>query len=315
MDEPFFSIIVPTYRRPGQLTTCLDALARLDYPTHRFEVIVVNDESSLLPAELVTRFPHTFDVTFLAQSHAGPAAARNTGASSARGEFLAFTDDDCVPTSGWLRGFAARFAAAPDRAIGGRTLNSLIGNPYSSASQTIVDLVYSYYNVDPHRARFFASNNLALPAHQFRAIGGFDPTFTTSEDRDLCDRWLSCGHQMMFAPEALIYHAHPLTFRTFVRQHFNYGRGAFRFHQARLRRGSGGFKPALDFHLTILRRPLLLGGSRRLQMLKMVLWQLANTAGFLWETIDNRARPHSARFARGLDVLRAKEARSFRRAP
>lgn len=74
---------------------------------------------------------------------------------------------------------------APGRAIGGRVLNALLDNPYSSTSQAILELVYAYYNAEPAQARFFASNNLALPTLQFRAIGGFDATFATSEDRDL----------------------------------------------------------------------------------------------------------------------------------
>ena len=52
-DLPFFSVIVPTYERPEQLRTCLDSLARLDYPAERFEVIVVDDGSKSPPTEIV----------------------------------------------------------------------------------------------------------------------------------------------------------------------------------------------------------------------------------------------------------------------
>jgi cellulose synthase/poly-beta-1,6-N-acetylglucosamine synthase-like glycosyltransferase len=262
-------------------------MARLDYPGDRFEVIVVDDGNATPPEAVVARFHDALDVTLLTQSHAGPGAARNTGAAQARGEFLAFTDDDCVPASNWLRALAARFVTAPEHAIGGRTLNPLLDNPYSSTSQTILELVYAYYNADPGEARFFASNNLALPTRQFRAIGGFDATFATSEDRDLCDRWLYHGYRMTYAPEALIYHAHPLTLPTFWRQHFNYGRGAFRFHQARGRRGSGPFGPEPDFYVNLLRRALPLGGGRRSLPLAaiLVVWQIANAAGFVWEAV------------------------------
>jgi len=301
-EEPFFSIIVPTYRRPEQLATCLEALARLDYPGDRFEVIVVDDGSATLPEAVVARFRDALNVTLLTQSHAGPGAARNTGAAQARGQFLAFTDDDCVPAPNWLRALAARFVTAPERAIGGRTLNALFDNPYSSTSQAILDLVYAYYNADPDQARFFASNNLALPTLQFRAVGGFDTTFATSEDRDLCDRWLYHGYRMTFAPEALIYHAHPLTFRTFWRQHFNYGRGAFCFHQARARRRSGSFWPELDFYLNLLRRPLPQGGGRRSLPLAamLVVWGMANAAGFVGGAMNG----HSARLSAHLGRAR-----------
>ena len=101
-----------------------------------------------------------------------------------------------------------------------------------------MDVVYAYYNADPDRARFFATNNLALPADRFHAVGGFDPNLfrAAAEDRDLCDRWLHHGQHMIFAPEAVADHAYRLTLRTFYWQHFNYGRGAWHFHQTRARR-------------------------------------------------------------------------------
>src|SRR5919109_3753697 len=54
---------------------------------------------------------------------------------------------------------------------------------------------------------------------QAESSGGFDTTFRTSEDRDLCDRWLHHAYRMIYAPEVIVSHAHPLTLRTFWRQH------------------------------------------------------------------------------------------------
>ncbi len=291
MSQPFFSVIVPTYGRPGQLTTCLQALAHLHYPREHFEVVVVDDGSATPFDGVVAAFHDRLAVTLLRQSHAGPAAARNTGAAHAKGQFFAFTDDDCKPAFDWLQTLQLRFAIAPNQIVGGRTCNALPANPYSTASQIIIDMVYSYYNADPSRARFFASNNLALPANHFYTIGGFDPTFTTSEDRELCDRWLHHGYGMTYAPEVIVYHAHALTLRTFWWQHFNYGRGAFRFHRIRARRGSGRFRQELKFYT---RLPSLLGhslsqeqGMRRLLLPALLLvWQGANAAGFLWERMS-----------------------------
>ncbi len=130
---------------------------------------------------------------------------------------MAFTDDDCVPAPDWLQNLAARFVTAADHVIiGGRTLNALPNNLYSTASQLIVDVGCAYLNTDPNHARFFTANNLALPADGFRALDGFDTTFVTaaSEDRELCGRWVSRGCRMIYAPEVLVYHAHELTWRT-----------------------------------------------------------------------------------------------------
>ncbi len=289
---PFFSIVVPTYERPAQLSTCLAALARLDYPRDSFEVIVVDDGSADAPAGVVARFGELMDLKLYSQRNAGPAAARNFGASHARGEFLAFTDDDCAPDPFWLRAFASSFESKPQHIVGGRTLNALPRNLYAETSQTIIEVVYSHFNADPEDARFFASNNFAVPAAGFRELRGFDESFRTSEDREICDRWLSKGLRLAYAPEAVVHHAHPLTLRTLWRQHFGYGRGAWRFHSARAARGHAPFKPDRDFYLKLLRAPASHAPkTRAAKLTALLLWtQLANTAGFFYERRQSSKR-------------------------
>jgi glycosyltransferase involved in cell wall biosynthesis len=282
--DKVFSIVIPTYRRPHQLASCLRSLARLDYPRNDFEVVVVDDGGEGPIESVIDGFRDQLDVTLLHQSNAGPAAARNTGAARAKGTFLAFTDDDCAPDPGWLKALAGHLSA--DCAVGGRTVNALPQNPYSSTSQLIIDFVYARYNADASRARFFASNNLALPATLFRAAGGFDATLRTSEDRELCDRWLHSGHRMAYAPEAVVHHAHSLTLRTFCRQHFNYGRGACRFYQLRARlRGHPATLEARAFYVAMLRYPFSRARGRRALGLAtlLVISQAASAAGLLWE--------------------------------
>jgi GT2 family glycosyltransferase/SAM-dependent methyltransferase/ribosomal protein S18 acetylase RimI-like enzyme len=309
-ETPFFSIIVPTYGRPDQLGACLNSLSSLEYPRDRFEVIVVDDGSPTPPADLVARFHNILNVKLLVHPHAGPGAARNMGAAHAHGEFLAFTDDDCMPDANWLRALAARFVTASECAIGGRTLNMLAHNPFSSASQAILNFVYAYYNTNPERASFFATNNLALPARQFHALNGFDTKFLTSEDRDFCDRWVSQGFRMGFAPEAVVYHSHQLTLRSFLRQHFNYGRGAFRFHQARALRGSGSFEIDLSFYRKLLQNWLRGTSRENAPVTTFVIWQIANVAGFMWEGAASRIK-RFPRLARAVDVLRNEGWRSL----
>ena len=290
--EPFFSIVVPTYGRPAQLAACLQALVHLDYPRDRFEVIVVDDGSATPPEPLVGSFRDRLNVMLVTQPHAGPAAARNTGATRAQGQFLAFTDDDCTPARDWLGALAARFASGPDRAVGGRIMNALPDNPFSTASQLLLAYLYAYYNVDVDDARFLASMNLALPADRFRVIGGFDPGFpaAAAEDRDLCDRWRHHGHRITYAPEVIVYHAHALSFRTFWRRHINYGRGAFAFHQARARRGGRFWVEPATFYLNLLRYPFSVGPSEGAPTLAalLALAQGANALGFLSARLDHR---------------------------
>lgn len=282
------SIIIPTHARRRQLVGCLESLSRLDFEPDDFEVIVVNDGGPE-PADS-WRLPHSdsLDLTVVHQARKGPGGARNAGARVASGDLLAFTDDDCRPDRAWLRELATTHERFPDRLLGGRTVNGLAGNPYAITSQLIVGIAYAHYNPDPEHARFFASNNMAVPAGLFLEIGGFDESFQlASEDRELCDRWLHLGHKLAYAPEVVVSHHHDLNLVGFCRQHFNYGRGAAQFQRTRRRRRSGSLGNELRFHarfLALLRGPLSkLRPLRAVRILLLLgLWQILNLGGYLF---------------------------------
>ena len=286
--SPFFSIIVPTYNRPEQLAACLQSLACLDYPRDRFEVIVVDDGGVVRLDDVVADHNPGIDVTLLYHPHSGPGAARNAGARRAKGEFLAYTGDDCTPAPDWLRALASRFAMTPDCALGGKILCALPDNHYSTASHLLIDYLYSYYNASPNAARFFTPNNLAFPTDRFNAFGGFDAMFVrgTGEDRELCARWLQHGYRMVYAAEVVVSHTHVLTFGTFCRQHFNYGRGTWQYRQTQAQKETGRIiLEPLRFYFNLLRYPLSQsrdGNKVRLTLLMSVA-QAANAAGFFWE--------------------------------
>jgi glycosyltransferase involved in cell wall biosynthesis len=283
-EAPRCSIVVPTYERPAALAACLKSLAALDYPRDRFDVVVVDDGGRAPLEPVVEPFRGRLDLTLLRQPRAGPAAARNAGAERAEGDLLAFTDDDCRPRPDWLRQLAGRFAASPQEAFGGQTINALPRNVYSAAAQLVIDVGYRQNNSGPPDRRWFTTNNLAVPAAGFRAVGGFDPSFRTSEDRDFCSRWVQSGLRMSYEPGAVVEHAHPLSLASFLQLHFAYGRGAFRYHREQRRQGRP-VRVEPSFYLALARAPLAEEDrSRRLALGGLlVLWHLVNTAGFASE--------------------------------
>jgi glycosyltransferase involved in cell wall biosynthesis len=293
-EQPFFSIIIPTLNRSAQLATCLQSLACLDYPPDRFEVIVVDDGNKTRPETLIASFCNRIDIVLTPQSHGGPAMARNTGAQKAKGEFLAFTDDDCIPTATWLQALSARFTGTRNVMIGGKTLNALPINLYSTATQLLIDYLYQSYNPYPDDAHFLTTNNLAMPAGLFRAVYGFDTTFplAAGEDREFCERWLQHGYRMTYAPEVLVYHTHVFNFCTFLRKHFTYGRGAYRYHQVRAQRGFGPFRPDPNFYIRLILNPFIQKQRKRALRVTVLLMisQVANGLGFLWEGLNQHKR-------------------------
>lgn len=279
------SIVIPTYNRLDQLAQCLQFVQNLKYPRKKFEVIVVDDGSDVSLKPIIGSFEKKINLTLIRQENSGPAAARNTGARHARGRYLAFIDDDCTPEQDWLSTLTLCLSAHPDCMAGGHTVNKLSQNIYTTTSQLIIDWVYAYYNDDFNHARFLSCNNIIVGADDFNAIGGFDPAFRTSEDRDLCDRWILSGRRMIYVPEAVSHHAHFLTGSTFWKMYVSYGRGAWYYSRAYKRRHNGQSTLGLNFYRALVRRlPDVLTGwpasTAGKILVLLFIWQIANAVGF-----------------------------------
>jgi cellulose synthase/poly-beta-1,6-N-acetylglucosamine synthase-like glycosyltransferase len=296
--KPLFSVVVPAYDRPQTLRSCLEGLTALRFPPDQFEVIVSDDGSPAAMEPVAVPFQDRLRITVVTHPNRGPGAARNRGAARAQGTYLAFVDSDCIPAPDWLGALARRFARTPDHLICGGIVNALPRNPFSSATQLIVTYVHEYYARRSEGDRFFNSTNVALPAERFRELGGFDESLMTSEDYDLCHRWQYAGYEMTHAPEALVYHAHVLTFASFCRQHFRYGRGLFRCRLSIARRTGRPLRgERAGFYLQLLRFPLTRGRGPRawLHALLVALSQAATASGVIREVLAQHWRTMSSR--------------------
>jgi GT2 family glycosyltransferase len=288
MNSPLASVVIPTRNRLQAIENCLDALAAQTLPSGSFEVIVVDDGGEPALTLDPARWASKFELKLIRQNNTGPGGARNRGVTEARGEFLAFTDDDCLPTPTWLEKLVAALHANPEAMIGGSTFNGLQNDLFAETSQLILEMVYEHFNRDPANAYFFASNNMAMRRESFLEIGGFDPSFrVASEDREFCDRWRLRGRPLVWDRDALIEHRHAQTLAGFCHLHFRYGQGAFHYQAIRKERGSGVMTQDLGFHRELPRlvRSQLASCDPGLTLGvlgNLCVWQCLNAAGFFW---------------------------------
>lgn len=192
--SPRFSVIIPTYQRNDLLAKCLDCLApgAQTLPTEQYEVIVTDDGFDVT-AEAMIQAQCQW-VKWVPGPRKGPAANRNNGASYAQGEWLAFTDDDCLPDSHWLEAYA--------KAIDGSTLAlegaiHPIGNLHQDLAECPVNLTGGH----------FWSANIAVQRSLFEKIGGFDNNYPLAayEDQDLQLRLLPLT-EIMFVASSCVFH-------------------------------------------------------------------------------------------------------------
>lgn len=282
-DRLAISVVVPTYNRPEALARCLGALAAAEPPPGGAEVIVVDDGSPEPVTPLVESFSDRLNARPLRQANSGPAVTRNTGAAAARGALIAFTDDDCTAEPGWLCALAEAAEAHPGALLAGPVINALPDNPFSSASQLLIDYLMEYFGPSTGRPPLVTTSNLAVPTDAFHAVGGFGEAFGLAggEDRDFCARWHESGRPFAAAPEAAVRHHHAMGLGGFVRQHHNYGRGAYDYH---LRRPAGGLAPEpLRFYADLVTYPLRASKSPRAWLHAGLLGvsQVANATGYV----------------------------------
>ncbi|MEP9325697.1 glycosyltransferase [Paraburkholderia phymatum] len=196
------AVVVPTYRRPAMLETCLNALAAQDFDATRYEIVVCDDGPDdatraaveQLALRVAGRGPA---VRYVPVSDTqGPAAARNAGWRAARSPLIAFTDDDTVADPHWLTAGAAALATGAD-AASGRIVMPLPDDPTD-------------YELDASglaRAEFATANAFVRRA-RLATMGGFDERFTSAwrEDSDLQFAVLQAGGRIVHAPDAVVVH-------------------------------------------------------------------------------------------------------------
>jgi glycosyltransferase involved in cell wall biosynthesis len=277
------TVVIPTRDRPGPLAACLGALA-VSFPPDA-EAVVVSDGGAQDLGPVVAPYAGALRLRLLRVEHGGPAAARNRGLAVARGEIVAFTDDDCRPQPGWLAALAAGVCLSPPRAVGGTTCIGPSASVYAEAAQLVLLLISRHDRALSGRERFLPSNNFAFPAGALIWMGGFDERFRTAEDRELCRRWAQAGFALGRVSGAVVEHDQRLDLKGFVRKFFAYGRGAAKFH------GSGAnpsLRESIRFHLRLpalvlpelRRRPL---ASSAAILAHLLLWEIVNLAGYLAE--------------------------------
>nr|MBN1230030.1 glycosyltransferase [Anaerolineae bacterium] len=236
-ENPYFSVIIPTHNRPESLSVCLLSLCKLDYPTDRWEVIVVDDGSTVALSAVFKRVEHLLPLKALRQQVSrGPAAARNLGAQNARGHYLVFLDDDCFVDPQWLKNYEACLSKQKKEALVGVSLNP---NPDVIGARVwslLVTFLYEYWQNVSGNILIAITNNYVVAREAFFAAGAFDTAFplAASEDREFSWRFVAHGFRIGFSPDAQVWHSQPnLGVSRYLKLQFRYGYYANLFQKKR----------------------------------------------------------------------------------
>ncbi|MBI3090170.1 MAG: glycosyltransferase [Candidatus Tectomicrobia bacterium] len=241
--SPSVSVVIAAGGASPYLEECLRHCAQLDYPD--VEIIVLPDEP-ITTAQANVRIIPTGPLS--------PAAKRDQGWRSARGEIIAFLDDDAYPRRDWLRMAVRNFQLADVAAVGGPGVT-----PSSdSRRQRLSGVLFASRLVSgPYRYRYlpgtyqevddFPTCNLLVRAGVLAALGGCQCDYWPGEDTVLCSRIVhELGQRIIYDPDAVVFHHRRALFRAHLRQVRRYAlhRGFFVKRFPATSRRAGYFLPS-----------------------------------------------------------------------
>jgi GT2 family glycosyltransferase len=254
---PPATVVVPTCGRPEVLRRCLEAMTSLEYPD--YEVLVV-DNTPHLPGtkELVAAYgAGNRRVRYVPEPRRGASNARNRGLTEARGQIVAFADDDVVVDRGWLKALADGFLDDQVAGVTGLVVASELETPaqlwieqYGGFGkgcrrqrfdrtgfeteeggefrrvQGAPDFMYPY-----SPGNFGSGANMAFRTDVLRRLGGFDPllgpgaTALSGEDIDVLLRVVLRGQAIVYNPAAIVWHRHKRDLPALRQTMYAYGVG------------------------------------------------------------------------------------------
>ena len=242
-----YSIIVPVYNRPDEVGELLASLSR--QTVKDFEVIVVEDGSSIRCEDVCKQFAGVLDLHYYEKPNSGPGQSRNYGAERARGEWVVVLDSDVVLPKGYLAAVEESLSPNPSPVergddeseaspIGGRLEGaSAFGGPdaahdsFTPVQKAISYSMTSFFTTGGIRGgkkkgaldKFYPrSFNMGVRRDVYQQLGGFSK-MRFGEDIDFSYRIVEAGYQTALIPEAWVWHKRRTDFRKFFRQVYNSG--------------------------------------------------------------------------------------------
>ena len=220
---PFVTVIIPVRNRPDEVSECLSSLEKLDYPSDKLEIVVVDDASDDSTPEIVSGFP----VRLIKNTERMQASyCRNRGAEEAKGEILAFLDSDCTAHPLWLKELVPGFDDNTNGAVGGKVdsrFDKKIIDRYENVSSSLNMGERSRSSKEEGNFFYLPACNLLVKKDIFLNLGGFNIKLNIGEDVDFCWRLSNRGFEIEYRPNGTVFHRHRNKTGAFFIRRFQYG--------------------------------------------------------------------------------------------
>lgn len=227
-----FSFIIPVYNRPEEIQELLESLQLQTYDKS-FEIVIIEDGSSLAADEVVSKFTDRLTISYLEKENTGPGASRNYGMERAKGNYFIILDSDCI--------LPPQYLAEVEKSLKNNFVHCFGGPDTAHESFSIVQKAINYAmtsflttggirgsrNSVGKPARRMGgfqprSFNMGISKEAFESVGGFSKIHP-GEDPDLTFRIWKAGYETKLIPEAFVYHKRRIDWNKFYTQVNKFG--------------------------------------------------------------------------------------------
>lgn len=201
-NQPFVSVIIPTYYDWERLQLCLNALSMQTYDQEKFEIIIVNNApDDKAPSSII--FPK--NSILLNEEKSGSYAARNKALNIAKGEIYAFTDSDCQPLNNWLEVAVEYFKNHSEiERIGGEI--RLFSENEKMNYLEIYEVFFAFPQKDFVQSGMAATGNMISRKSVFDKVGVFNDSLMSGGDGEWGRRAELQGSQIAYLENCIVLH-------------------------------------------------------------------------------------------------------------
>ncbi len=221
-----FSIIIPIYNRPQELNELLQCIEKQTYTN--FEVIVVEDGSTLKCDRIVKKFKSKINISYCFKENGGQGFARNYGLELAKGDYFIILDSDALLEPKYLEIASHEIENQKLDLFGGPDKDHPSFNPIQKAISYSMTSVFTTGGIRGAKKNLGGkfhprSFNMGFSRKLYKTVGGFKIT-RMGEDIEFSIRAIEAGFKSGLIPEAFIYHKRRTSFSQFYNQLFFFGR-------------------------------------------------------------------------------------------
>jgi glycosyltransferase involved in cell wall biosynthesis len=215
--DHYVSVIIPVFNDLIRLKLCLDALEKQTYPKRLYEVIVVDNGSDERIDELVNQFRQAVAIH---ENRQGSYAARNKGIAFSKGDIIAFTDSDCIPSQEWIDKGVGNLLHVPNCGLVVGRINMFFKDPDKPTAVELYDALTAFPNEHiVNVERFGPTANVFTFRSVIDHIGAFNDNIKSAGDREWGQRVFSFGYQQIYADDTFVSHPARYSLKQLLKRH------------------------------------------------------------------------------------------------